>query len=121
MWCVSTHRLRTDTHAEVRMMCSVVFLSHSTMRACLRFVSASRLIRMLKREVPAEALPREESSVLQTLACSCCSSARENGPSASQTFPARPRVRPLTYLGLPCESTHQVRSVDSVSTTRMMR
>ena len=38
--------------------------------ACLRFVSASRLIRMLKREVPAEALPRrEESSVLQTLAC----------------------------------------------------
>ena len=45
--------------------------------------------------------------------CSCCSSARANGPSASQTFPARPRVRQLTYLGLPCKSTHQVRSIDS--------
>ena len=117
----SEYGINAPIHTEVHITCSGLPLTLNNVCACLRFVSASRLIRMLKREVPAEALPREESSVLQTLACSCCSSAREIGPSASQTFPARPRVRPLTYLGLPCESTHQVRSRDSVSTTRIMR
>ena len=68
---------------------------------CLRLVSASRLIRRLKREV--DALLGEEPSWLQTLACSCRSSATDNGPSASNICPARPRVRLLTYLGLPCE------------------
>ena len=70
----------------------------------LRFVSASRLMRRLKREVDADALLREEPSLLQILACSCPSSARANGPSAS-TFPVRPLVRPFTYFDLPWEST----------------
>ena len=73
---------------------------------CLRFVSASRLMRRLKREVDADALLREEEpSLLQILACSCRSSKSANGPSASNTFPVRPLVRPFTYFDLPWEST----------------
>ena len=74
-----------------------------TISICLRLVSASRLTRRLKRGVlGADALLRAaEASWLQTLARSSCSSDWANGPSASNSFPARPRVRPLTYLGLP--------------------
>ena len=62
-------------------------------------------MRRLKREVELDALLRKESSLLQTLACSCRSSARANGPSISLIFPSSPPVRPFTYLGVPWEST----------------
>ena len=85
---------------------------HATLSIYLRFVSASRLMRRLKRGVlGADALLRAaEASWLQTLARSSCSSDWVNGPSASNSFPARPRVRPLTYLGLPWESSATVRA-----------
>eukprot|EP00964_Phaeocystis_antarctica_P129612 scaffold93460_cov67-Phaeocystis_antarctica.AAC.1 len=81
---------------------------HATLSIYLRFVAASRLMRRLKREVELDALLRKESSLLsllQTLACSCRSSARANGPSVSLIFPFSPPVRPFTYLGVPWEST----------------